>query len=233
MRLCNFFLAAAVFLLVGISRPVAGEPADEDTLRETTYSLNDTVAVKGNNSFAQYFNDAKNDSLTIILPKYKGTTETKSLWALYTPGYHNTDTKTSFDGSTDPADAQASHPADNGISQVYEFSVSFDNSISEDIGRTGQSDDDSLDFLGVVAAGTDDRQLSDNGSSSILVFRKTTPRNSQNRARILSGGSYLNEFEKEEDFNSPLTTPIALLLLMFGFCIILVIYTSAGEKMKE
>lgn len=225
MRLCNFFLAAAVFLLVGLSRSVAGEPADEETLRETTDRHSDAITAKGNNSFAQYFRDAKNDSLTIILPEYKGTTEANSLRSLYTPGYHNSGTKTPSNAPADPDNDAKLH--------VYDFAVSFDNSIPEDIGITGRRDDDIPGFQELLAAEADENQLPDNGSASILVFRKTTPKNSQNRARILSGGSYINEFEKEEDFNSPLTTPIALLLLLFGFCIILVIYTSAGAKMKD
>lgn len=257
MRL-RFLFAAALFLSFGIAFAIAMEPADERTRRDTIYPFRNPTPPERNNIFARYFFDNDgNNTLTIILNPYIGITETEKVQSLYSAGYISkskprnssdedvplSDVKTpqSDDGSGQ-AETETAAPAGNRVVDedcfpVYDFSIPFDESITEEIGFTGlydSDDENELGFLRNEDKDPDDSQQSENGPYSFLVFEKKAFHNSPNRGQILFGGDYKKKFKKidgDDDENSvPFALPLSMLFLAIGTGILLTMFTSTGKK---
>jgi hypothetical protein len=228
MRLRNFFLAAAIFLSAGMVSAVAEEPAEGETRRETTHASGSRANENGQKAFTRSVPDTPDSSiLTDILPQYSviaGTEDGRSRFPI--GNYYNDETP-----STDEAPA---FRRDDVERHVYDFASPFDNSILNGLGFTGRKDSETESDLPEANAEQPDAfQLSDNGAYSILVFEKKVFRNDQNRPKIMSGGVYDRDIQEEEVSSSPLSTPILMLITMITFCIILVIATTVGLKLKD
>lgn len=226
MKICNILLAVALFLSVGIIVAVAEEPADEDTRRDDIYTFGNSTAVKGKNAFTQYFyNTPRSNPLTITLPLYKGIAETESGRSLYS-------VENRFTISNANAD-EASY-ADNEM-HVYDFDSSFDDSVMEKIGFIGRYVKDNVpDPFLVNARAPEGFQSLDNGTYAVLAFDKKVSKDSQNRPKIMSDGSYLGDYKETQDYSaSPYSAPMSLLLLLICFCIILVMHTTTEVKWKD
>ena len=78
-------------------------------------------------------------------------------------------------------------------------------------------------------------QLSDsNGIYTFLAFDKHAYLNGANRGQILAGGIYDDEFgQAEKQFRNPLSVPLAMLFIALCAGILLVIYTTTGEKIRD
>lgn len=125
---------------------------------------------------------------------------------------------------------------DIGNLQVYDFSVPFDNIITETIGYTGRiAAQNESDLPEANAEASDETPVLDNAAyASILVFEKKVFKNGLNRPQVMSGGLYSSELKDEEEMLfSHLSTPLTLLLITIAFCIIMVVSTTVGIKLKE
>ena len=255
MRFRILFPAAVLFLAFGVAFTFAVEPADEKDHRETIYPFRYPASTESNNIFSQYFFDnAGNNTLTIRLFPYKSITDPENAWRYYTAGqffdYSTNNTPDEGASLSDaripqsdtgsiPATASTTAPTANGIADentlpVYDFSIPFDERITEEIGFTEPSDNDDeyeLSFLKDEFMEPKDSQLSNNGLFSSLVFQKKAFPNSPNNAHILFGGAYDKKFrEKDDSAGISFSTPLALFFFMLGLGIVLVIFTSIGKN---
>ena len=255
MRLRNIFPAAAFFLAFGVALAFAVEPADEKKRRETIYPFRNPTPPERNNIFSRYFFDnAGNNTLTIMLTPYNGITESENAWSFYTAKHTSNNSSDNrpeedlplsdtrmpqSDSGSIPAEAESSAPTatpvvDDGVPSIYVFSMPFDDSIPEKMGFTeghGSDDEDELSFLKDEFNGSNDSQLSANGLYSSLVFNKRAYLNSPNSTHILFGGDYDKSFKKKDDTAGiSFSTPVALFFLTLGAGIVLVMYTATGKK---
>ena len=231
MKLRIFLLLAALVLFAGSGFVVAEEPFDEDTRRETIYFLGNPVASQDDYFFTRFFsNPAKNGILSETVPQYGGVDLIESETASY---FHKADQKGN-DTNTEVHEDSTTHRTEDKNS-VYEFANSFQSSITEKIGVMKQNDTIViLDSREDDAEASDEFQSSDNGTYSSLVFDKKTIRNDPNRPKFISGSAYTGDFKEEDLFlHSPLSAPITLLIFMFGFCIVLIMATTVGIKLKD
>jgi len=208
MKLRSLFPIAIFFLSAGIDFSVAGEPADEESRRETIYSFGIPSAAESKNIFSGYFFDsAGNSTRAVKLLQYKSIAETESIWSRY---------------STDDTD--------NGL-RAYDLSVSLD-SIPEKIGFTGRNGNE-YDF-GFQEIGTeepDDRQSPDNESNTTLVFEKTISIRKSNRAEILFEDSYISNLKYNNKApDTSFAIPIALFFCSLAIGVILITFTSVENK---
>jgi len=253
MTRCSIFLVATIFFLVGICFAVAEEPADEDARRETTYTFVNPSTANVQALLNQYFfNTPRDIPLTITLPRYRGVAEIESLWSFYSVGYQFDDLKNLFDETLRPGSAQTGRTVDGrGVEaagqanpsasptgnepRVYDLSCSFANSVTYNIGLAGRDDYDVFfRFRAADADAADDSLSSDDGTASILKFEKTLSNNGENGPRIMSGGSYGNDISEGDGYyGTPLSTPLTMLLLLIGFFIVVVMYTTVGIKLKD
>ena len=218
----SFFSLAAALLLVsgavsGAISVAAGEPADEDTRRETIYTLDGTLA-EGKTAFDRYFfGPAGSKPRTIRLLQYDSISGEEFVRSSYSSGFRP--------GVNDAATAEL---------RPYDLSVEFDDGIMERLGLAGRPEDDELD-VALTQPESSAIQLSDNnGIYTFLAFDKKACLNGPNRGRILSGGVYSKEFDKgEEEFSNPYSIPTALLVFALGSGVLLIIYTTTGEKMRD
>ena len=208
MKFCNIFLAVAVFLSVGIAFAVAEEPIDGEPGRET-------VQTSGSDQ-------------VITLSRYRDIAGTESRWTSYSAGKKHVDIKALLETTFAP------YRTDDEL-QVYEFAISFDNSITKTIGVTERNDSYQPSvFPDAGAESSDGSPSSDNGAYAILVYEKKVFRDGMNRPKTMSGGFYGDNIKEEDDVSkSPLSTPILLLVFMLTFCIILIISTTVGIKLND
>ena len=117
---------------------------------------------------------------------------------------------------------------------VYDFSVPFDDKVTETIGFTNRDGrENPLVFHEVIPETTDISLLSDDGSYLFLSFIKNTFTNDQNGGKVLTGDSYLDEGAKESIFDiisSLFTIPFALLSIAVCAGTLLIMFTSTGKK---
>lgn len=252
MRVFIIFLSVVFFPFISAGYAFADEPADEDTRREITYAFGNHDPAKGENAFIRYFHHTdKNIVLTITLSRYSSIDETEKVWKSFSTDYKNGGTNASFDGSSDYANEQAAQAAsesrfadaetggananrtDDEL-MVYKIDVPFDKSAVDKAGTAGYDDSDTLFVFPEVKTETSEGvQLSDGGTYSILVFEKKAFANSQNRAKILFGGSYTQSAEEADYSTSPYAIPLAILFLTLGGGIILAMFTTTGAKMDD
>lgn len=229
MKRCNIFLAAVLFFSVGIVSAVAEEPDDEDTRRETIYFLGNPVAAQGNYAFSQHLYDtAKISVLDETQSKYSVIAQTA---AGDTPAADKNGDNTA---SASLGNALTTHRAYDETS-IYDLSKSFEYSFSQKLGFTGQNDSDTASGSTEANAETSDNsKLSDNGAYSILVFEKKAFKNDQNRPQITGASGRRNgEIKKKEEFRSPVSAPFMMLVFLLCICIILVMSTTVGIKLKD
>lgn len=254
MNLRSVFSHAVVFSL-GIAFAVAEEPADENTRRETTYLFGDVKDTEGTSTYARFFYDsAENDTSDMTRFQYDGTAGIESGRNDYSAGYKKSDViprirEASFSGETRPPlppeesesetdetapQAAASYEPDNGEPlRVYDFSISFDDSVPEEIGFTRNKDGNSpvFPFEG-IAEPTDNSRLSDN-AYTFLAFEKNAFTAEQNRAQLLSGNSYTDNDDEKTIFDlisSVISIPFAMISVAVCSGLILVAFTSTGKK---
>ena len=255
MRACNILLAAALFLFVGIVFADAEEPAEEDTRRDTIYSSGSPAVAKGNSFFTQYFyNPERKKALSIKLPRYNGIAKTESIWIYY---YSGEDIDNSANAAPDdalpPSGPRMIQPGEGGSLAdagaggvntkhaddehgIYDLTVPFDHSVADGTDFAGAGESDTvLDFHEFKAGTSNELQSSEKkGVRLVLVFVEKAFYNSQNRARILSGITYVGDFEDEDKYaTSPLSVPLALFFVALGVGILLVMYTTVGNKKKN
>lgn len=255
MKLRNIFFAA-VFLSVGIAFAVAEEPADEDTLRETTYTFGNSVADEAEETYPLSFNKiAENESGDMPLFECNGLAGTGR--NDYTVDYNHDGMSPTFQEPSTPAKAQAPpSPAGRSLSNdntaaqttspdlgkrkslpVYDFSVSFYDSITDRIGFTAlEGRGNPLVFSEVIATETDSPQMPDNKVYSFLSFEKKLFTNEQNGAKILPGGSNIGNKTEENaffTFSSTIAVPFAALSLILCVGFLIVVFTSSKKKDED
>ena len=259
----NIFSAAILFFSADVAFAVAEEPADEETRRETTYTIFNPATADSKTLFARYFYDpAGNNRLTIRLPQYNGIAETESVWNHFSTGFNpggaqgaskedlprpndndddndNNPATVQSTAETGLAEPEPANPAENHIAgdihSVYDFSVHYENSITEAIGHTGRGDTEN--GFGVPEIETErlgNGQPPDNGVYSILVFEKEASSNILNRAKIHFEETNADMFNDDDGYkSSPLTIPIALFFFMIGAGFLLVFFTSIDKGMEN
>ena len=257
MRLRHFFPAAVLFFLAfGVAFAFALEPVDEKERRETIYPFRVPATAESSSIFSQYFSDnAGNNSLTITLIPYKSIVQPENVWSFYAAkllsnnstnatsdedlpsdaGKPQSDIESiSADAATTDPDPTANRVVDEDRLSFYDFSTSFSEKITEEIGFTESLDSDDeyeLDFLKDEFKPPKDSQLADNGIFSSLVFQKKAFLNSPNSTHILFGGDYNKKFSKKDDTAGiSFSTPVALFFLTLGVGLILVMYTASGKN---
>ena len=225
----RFLSVAAAILLVsgavsGAFSAVAGEPADEDTRRETIYTLDGTVA-EGKTAFDRYFfGPAGSNPRTIRLLRYDSIAGDEIVWSSYDSGFRP--------GANEAASGGAEL-------RPYDLSAAFDDDVMDRLGLAGpaeeESDPDAAPTRPEQFASSSDALLPDNnGLYTFLAFDKRAYLNSPNRGRILSGGVYNDEFgQGEKKFTNPFSIPLALLFVALCAGILLIIYTTTGEKIRD
>jgi len=255
MRSCNILPAAALFLFVGIVFADAEEPADEDMRRDTIYSSVNPAAVKGNSFFTQYFyNPERKKALSIKLPRYNGIAKTENIWTYYYSGEDiDKGANAAPDDALHPSGSRTNQPGEGGFLAdsgaggvnlkhaddergIYDLTVPFDPSVAAGADFAGAGESDTvLDFHEFKAGTSNELQSSEKkGARLVLVFVEKAFYNSQNRARILSGITYVGDFEDEDEFApSPLSAPLALFFVALGVGILLVMYTTVGNNKKK
>ena len=244
--------AAAPVFFAGIAFAVSEDPVDEEIRRETIYSFSGTAA-GDRDTYARYPDyEAGNNTLPAALFQYVGIVGMESGWTYDAAGYNNGDIPP-FNGDLTRSDVPAyrseagSEPAEDvpegsipfrtsGVDgdelHAYDFSIPFDDSVTEEIGFTGRFDDDGRPVsFAANTAGSGDSRSSDKGMASSLFFDKNAFNIDSNRARIMSGNSRFGEFEDEKEFiGTPFSIPFALLCFALGLGIILVIHTATGKQ---
>ena len=252
MRVFIIFLSVVFFPFISAGYAFADEPADEDTHREITYAFGNPDPAKGEDAFIRYFHHiGENIVLTITLSRYSIIAETERVWKSFSTDYKNNGTNVSFGGSSVSADEQAAQAASEsrfadaetgGANAnrpddellVYKLDVPFDKSAIDKAGIAGYDDSDTLLVFPELKTETSEGvQLSDGGTYSILVFEKKAFANSQDRAKILFGGSYTQSAEEEDYSTSPYAIPLAILFLTIGCGIVLAMFTTTGAKMDD
>ena len=245
MKLRNILLSAELFLFAGIASAVAEDPADEDARRETIYITGAAVPEAGNN-YMQYFLDtAGNGSLGTALFRYDGAAATEDVG--YAAGYEKDDANEAFhddpasadnkatDAGGDPGETGMTAPAESRPSgsdglHAYDFALSYDYSITPEIGFTGREEGaDNSDSAIAEPAASDDSRVPDKGPQSVLVFEKNAFKNGQINAQLIENDSRLEDSEEEGGILS-LSGPIALLLVGVGIGIVLVMHTVTENK---
>ena len=219
-------LAAAILLVSGVFSAVfsavAGEPADEGTRRETIYTLDGTVA-EGKTALDRYFfGPAGSRPRTIRLLRYDSISGEEIVWDSYSSGFRP--------GANESPSAGAEL-------RPYDLSVAFDDGVMDRLGLAGRTGDESDPEAAPTQPepSSADAQLPDNnGIYTFLAFDKRAYLSGTNRGRILSGGVYNDEFGKAEaEFTNPFSIPLALLFVALCAGILLIIYTTTGEKIKD
>ena len=205
MKLRSIFSAATLCLSVGIAFAVAEEPADEDSRRELIYSFGEAAAsAKEDNTMAK------------ALLQYAGASDPENGWP-DTVAYQN-------DGSTE---------TDDDAFRDYDFSIPYDESMTEKIGIVGLMDDNGELISATSSTTATDNSPLDKASDSILFFEKKAYRNAPDLTKITFESSISEDYEgkkEEESLIVPLAAPISLLILIIGFGVILVTYTSRSKK---
>ena len=226
MKLRNCFFTA-VFFSVGITFALAEEPVDEDTFRETTYTFNNSTAANSLNADALTFwksagSEADNSTLfesNRIAGNGNGGND-------YTIGYRNdVQSPSGHEVSTTAA------PAGNESLRVYDFSKSFYDSVTEDIGFTARSDlDNPLDFSEVFVEAPTNTPLPTQETFSLLAFDRKVFTSAHNWGQILSGGYYYEEEEENAffQFSSMITIPFTILVITLALGFLLVLHTSSS-----
>lgn len=251
VRLCIFFLSAVLLFPLGAYADAEG-PADENARREFMYSFGNPDPAKGEDAFTRYFyNSAGKNALTITLPKYDSIADTGIVWGSYAVEYRSGGTDAAFGRSPGPADDGASRSDSEAghadivtdvstasrsedAPHVYALDDPFDRKVLDEIGYTGRDDNDgSFVFAEDNSDASAGARLSDGGAYSILVFEKKAFHNSQNRAGISFDEYYGRDTEEEDYSASPYAIPIAMLVLMLGFGIVLAMHTTAGGQLDD
>ena len=204
MKLRRILPAAALFLSFGIAFAVAEEPFNEDSREELTYSFGEAAASAG-----------KNNAMSTTLLQYAEASDPGNGWP-DTVAYQN-------DGSAATVD---------DAPRYYDFSFPFDEGVTEKIGFVGFLDDDGEIVLSPGGAAAGNPPL-DKTTYSILYFEKKAYRNAPDTVRIMSERSLSEDPEKDEDEElliAPLSGPFSLLVLILGFGIVVVTYTSRSKE---
>lgn len=204
MKLRRLFPAAALCLFVGAALAVEEEPADGDSRRELIYSFGEvTASAKEDNSMAE------------ALIQYAGASDPGNGWP-ESVSYLNDESEETDD-----------------TLREYDFAVPFDESVTDSIGFVGFIDDYGERVLPGGSATTAGDSSLDKTIYSIFYFEKKAYRNTPNTIRILSERSLSENLEKKEEDDSiitPLSAPFSLLIMILGFGVLMVTYTS---KTKE
>jgi len=256
MNLRNALLHAVCFSL-GIAFAAAEEPADENTRRETTYLFGEVTATEGTSTYARYFfASAENDASDMSRFDYdNGSAGIESDRNEYSDGYKKEDViprihAASYSGDTrspqlsaesesattgTASQAASRGPAKDGEDalRVYDFSVSFDDSVSEAIGFTESNDRNKPVFFFESTAEQPDNPLMSDNAYTFLTFEKNTFTIEQNRVQLLSGNSYTDNDEKETIFDiisTLISIPFAMVSVAVCLGLILVAFTSTGKK---
>jgi len=230
MILRNCFLTAALFA-VGIVFAFAEEPIDEDTFRETTYSFdNSTAAEDLNTNSLSFSKTAGNEAGDSTLFEHIGVDETGNEPNDYTIGYTI--------GGITPVfheDSESADPDENESLPIFDFSVSYYDSITDEIGFTARADvENPLVFSEVFAEAPNNSQLPNQETFALLFFDKQIFTSAHNWGQILSGGYYFGETEEESaflSFSSMMTIPFAILSVGLSIGFLLIMFTSiTGNK---
>ena len=256
MKLRNVFSFAVIFF-AGIAFAVAEEPADENMRRETTYLFGRSVVTEGTKIYTPSFvySTAENNGDDTTQFERSGFTGNESGRDDYSAGYRNDginkkrneaesadrqEQEPEFSEEDEPEKDETAAPETSSTSDgnetlhIYEFSVPFDDRVTETIGFTGGDGvDNPLVFAEVIPKLPDNSQLSDDGSYLFLSFEKNAFTNDENAAKILTGDSYDDEGEEESVFDiisKSFTIPFALLSIVVCGGLILVMFTSTGKK---
>ena len=246
-------LFPAVFFSLGIAFAVAEEPADENTRRETTYLFGDVTTAEGTSTYARFFYDSAEYDASDMTRFGDGSARSENGRNDYSDGYKKDDIiprihAASYSGDAPPprppaesdsatnatAPQTASSDSDGSKAlRFYDFSISFDDCVSEEIGLTRRNDGDEPLFpFEVVVKPPDISLLSDN-AYSFFAFEKNTFTAEQNRAQLLSGNSYTKNDNEESIFDiisSLFSIPFALVSIAVCSGLILVGFTSAGKN---
>lgn len=258
----NIFSAAILFFSAGIAFAAAEEPADEETRRETTYLVFNPATADSKTLYTRYFYDpAGNNRLTIQLPQYNGITETESVWSHFSTGSNpgdaqgaslenpprsnanddgvDNDSAARYTAETGHAEPESSNSAENRVvgdmRGAYDFSIPFEDSITEAIGYTGSGDTETgFGVSEIETVRTVNGQQSDEGVYSILVFEKKAASNNPNRAKILFEEANADMFNYDDGYNnSPLTIPIVLFFFVLGAGVFLVFFTTINQEVEK
>ena len=201
MKLRRIFPAAAVCFSIGIAVAAAAEPADEDSRRELIYSFGELAASAGDDN-----------AVTGTMLRYAGTSDPETGWSDKV-AYQN-------DGSTETADDAL---------RDYDFSIPFDESVTDRIGVVGYMNDDGELVSSPGSTAAANNTPPDKASYSILYFEKKAYRNAPDMTKIMSERSLSEnpeDNEEEELLIAPLSAPFSLLVMILGFGIVVVTYTS-------
>ncbi len=239
MKLHNLLLSAALLLTIGAASAFAADPATEDTLTETTYTLNTPT----NGGF--YYATSGNNTLTVTLLQYAGTAESTQGWTYYAVGYKADGTTKTFEQALtldntnvtgrELTDAEIATlktyrtPDGDGL-HAYEFTVSFDAETTEKIGFAGRNGaDNKLVYSPINEAPSNGYHFSDKGTESILFFGKKEFKNGNLKAQIMSSAAYVNG-ENGGAMGAPLPAPVVTLLIALGFGAALVMYRNRKQE---
>ena len=227
MKLRNLLLVAALFFSAGAA--FAEEPVTQDDVLQTTYDFGTTT--KG-----YYYSTNGNNALTVTLLQYAGTAVDESGWTYFVVGYKADGTTQTFyepltlsneniTGRELTADEIAAlttyrSPGDDKL-YAYEFTVPFDESVTEKIGFAGRNGSDGKLVYSIVnVAKENDFHFSDKTTKSILFFGKNDFENGKLKAQIMSDGIVVG---------SPLPAPVVTLLIALGFGAMLVMYRNRKQ----
>ena len=229
MKLRNWFLTAVVFS-VGVAFVPAEEPVDEDTFRETTYSLDNFSTAEGLNAYPLSFcKSAGNEEIDAAMFEHFSIAGTGS-------GRNDNGAGDKDDG-TSPSfheDSTSASPDGNELLRIYDLSASFYDSITEEIGFTARGErENPLVFSDAKPETPDNSQMPTPEIFSLLTFDKNVFTNEQNWGQILSGGYYFGEEEEESAFllfSSMITIPFAILSVALSVGFLLILFTSILNK---
>ena len=229
MKLRNCFLTA-VFFSVGIAFAIAEDAVDEDTFRETTYSFDNFTTAGSLKDYSLSFCKTAGDNTDgSISLETDGIAGTGSWRTDYTIDYKNNGISPASHADSTPA-----APDPNESSRIYDLSVSFYDSVTEEIGFTAHGDvENPLVFSDVKPETPNNSQLPNQETFSLLSFDKKIFTSAHNWGQILSGGYYYEGEEEESAFlilSSMITIPFALLSVVLGTGFLLIMFTSTGNK---
>ncbi|MBR4255444.1 MAG: hypothetical protein IKQ16_10185 [Lentisphaeria bacterium] len=244
MNLRNILLPAVLFLSVGLASAVAEDPLDEDARRETIFTFGGAVP-EGDNAYARFLLDAaENDPLcAALLLRYGGAAEMEN--GGFSVDYERDGAHAVSQEASGPDDAASAAEAGSGKAatagsaafrnhgddarRAYDFAISFEDSVTEEIGIAGREDGAEKNVFSVAETGaSDDSRLLDKGTA-VLFFEKNACKNGQISSQFIVSSSRLEDSEEEDGILS-LSTPIALLLVALGGGIVIVIHTVADHN---
>jgi len=205
MKHRSVLLSAALVFFTGIGFVAAEDSADESDYIETTYIESGRTDAPVGNSLG-LFSDLEKGWISLGGAEISES-ETAALFASLAGDRHS----------------------------VYDPAVSFADIDLDGFGFFGFDDTvNPLDAPEADAESSANSLVSVNGPYTFLIFKNLAFTNSDNRPQFISDSPYSSNLNGDDNSGrSPYSFPVTILFITIMCCVLLVLFTSTGFKLKD